>query len=63
MNKQKKYKIIKKPADTQENGLDPYQYLTWVLNEAPKRTAVVPFWAASTNRFLFCVCCSAMIGL
>ena len=30
-----------------ENGLDPYRYLTWVLNEAPQRAAHDPGWAAS----------------
>ena len=30
-----------------ENGLDPYCYLTWVLNEAPQRAAHDPGWAAS----------------
>jgi transposase len=30
-----------------ENGLDPYRYLTWVLNEAPKRSITDPSWAAS----------------
>lgn len=28
-----------------ENGLDPYRYLTWVLNEAPKRSAFGLDWA------------------
>lgn len=30
-----------------ENGLDPYRYLTWVLNEAPKRAQCDSNWAAS----------------
>ena len=30
-----------------ENGLDPYRYLTWVLNEAPKRAGRDPNWASS----------------
>ena len=30
-----------------ENGLDPYRYLTWVLNEAPKRSKTDPSRAAS----------------
>ena len=30
-----------------ENGLDPYCYLTWVLNEGPKRAVTNPDWAAS----------------
>ena len=30
-----------------ENGLDPYRYLTWVLNEAPKRSITDPSWAVS----------------
>lgn len=30
-----------------ENGLDPYRYLTWVLNEAPRRAQRDPGWAAS----------------
>ena len=29
-----------------EHGLDPYRYLTWVLNEAPKRSITDPSWAA-----------------
>ena len=28
-----------------ENGLDPYRYLSWLLNEAPKRAASDPNWA------------------
>ena len=30
-----------------ENGLDPYRYLTWVLAEAPKRSASDSLWAAA----------------
>ena len=30
-----------------ENGLDPYRYLTWLLNEAPKRSVDDPNWAAA----------------
>ena len=30
-----------------ENGLDPYRYLTWVLNEAPKRVEHDPAWAST----------------
>ena len=30
-----------------ENGLDPYRYLTWLLNEAPRRTEHDPDWASS----------------
>ena len=30
-----------------ENGLDPYRYLTWVLNEAPKRAERDPNWSSS----------------
>ena len=30
-----------------ENDLDPYCYLTWLLNEAPKRFVADPPWAAS----------------
>ena len=30
-----------------ENGLDPYRYLTWLLNEAPRRAAVDPSWATT----------------
>ena len=30
-----------------ENGLDPYRYLSWVLNEAPKRAERDPNWASS----------------
>ena len=30
-----------------ENGLDPYRYLTWLLNEAPKRAVNDPNWAAT----------------
>ena len=29
-----------------ENGLDPYRYLAWVLNEAPKRSSNNTAWAA-----------------
>ena len=32
-----------------ENGLDPYRYLTWVLNEAPKRAKNDPGWAKSLS--------------
>ena len=30
-----------------ENGLDPYRYLAWLLNEAPKLAIIDPDWAAS----------------
>ena len=30
-----------------ENGLDPYRYLTWLLNEAPRLAITDPDWAAS----------------
>lgn len=30
-----------------ENGLDPYCFLTWLLNEAPKLAVTDPDWAAS----------------
>ena len=30
-----------------ENSLDPYRYLSWVLNEAPKRAPSDPNWAAT----------------
>ena len=30
-----------------ENGLDPYRYLTWLLNEAPKQAASDPDWATT----------------
>ena len=30
-----------------ENGLDPYRYLTWLLNEAPMLAITDPDWAAS----------------
>lgn len=30
-----------------ENGLDPYRYLTWLLNEAPKLAVTDSDWAAS----------------
>ena len=30
-----------------ENGLDPYRYLSWVLNEAPRRAERDPGWASS----------------
>ena len=30
-----------------ENGLDPYRYLTWLLNEAPKLAVTDADWAAS----------------
>jgi len=30
-----------------ENGLDPYRYLTWLLNKAPRRAAVDPSWATT----------------
>jgi Transposase and inactivated derivatives len=30
-----------------ENGLDPYRYLVWVLNEAPKRSSDNTAWAAT----------------
>ena len=30
-----------------ENGLDPYRYLSWVLNEAPRRATINPSWAAT----------------
>ena len=30
-----------------ENGLDPYRYLTRLLNEAPKRAVNDPNWAAT----------------
>lgn len=30
-----------------KNGLDPYRYLTWVLNEAPRCAKHDPGWAAS----------------
>ena len=30
-----------------ENGLDPYRYLTWMLNEAHKRTERDPGWVSS----------------
>ena len=30
-----------------ENGLDPYRYLAWLLNEAPRRFTNDPGWAAS----------------
>ncbi len=30
-----------------ENNLDPYRYLTWILNEAPKRSTTDTLWAAS----------------
>ena len=30
-----------------ENGLDPYRYLTWLLNEAPRRVLSDPDWATT----------------
>ena len=30
-----------------KNGLDPYRYLTWVLNEAPRRAKRDPSWATT----------------
>ena len=30
-----------------ETGLDPYRYLTWVLSEAPRRSANDPVWASA----------------
>ena len=30
-----------------ENGLDPYRYLTWLLNEAPRRALSDPDWATA----------------
>ena len=30
-----------------ENGLDPYRYLSWVLNEAPRRAEHDSDWASS----------------
>ncbi len=30
-----------------ENGLDPYRYLSWLLNEAPGRATSDPDWAAA----------------
>ena len=30
-----------------ENGLDPYRYLTWLLNEAPRRAPSDPEWATT----------------
>lgn len=30
-----------------ENGLDPYRYLAWLLNEAPKRALSDPDWATA----------------
>ena len=36
-----------------ENGLDPYRYLSWLLNEAPKRAAVDPNWAKALTPAAF----------
>ena len=30
-----------------ENGLDLYRYLTWLLNEAPRRAPSDPDWATT----------------
>ena len=30
-----------------ENGLDPYRYLTWLLNEAPRRAPSDPGWTTT----------------
>jgi hypothetical protein len=30
-----------------ENGLDPYRYLTWLLNEAPRRALSDSDWATT----------------
>ncbi len=30
-----------------ENGLDPYRYLSWLLNEAPRRAPSNPDWATT----------------
>lgn len=32
---------------SKENGLDPYRYLAWLLNEAPKLAITDPDWVAS----------------
>ena len=48
-----------------ENGLDPYRYLSWLLNEAPRRAPSNPDWATTLlpqnapppiliGRLLFC---------
>ena len=34
-----------------ENGLDPYRYLTWLLNETPRKAAVDPSWATSLTLY------------